>query len=164
VAIPFALLIGIPPAPARLLPGLTTMAFAFAAEQWLFTQSFLSNRNQISPILGRGDLNQPAYYLILHGRHGVDRPAQPAGDEGRWRAFRAIPADLDAPQSPWASTRSGTAPGLRRLRRHRRPGRRGAPPGVPAHQDPAQNFTFLGSLSLLVYTVIAGIALLGGAV
>ena len=50
------LLIGIPALRLRgFFLALATMAFAFAAEQWLFTQSFLTNRNQISPILGRGD-------------------------------------------------------------------------------------------------------------
>ncbi|MCU1448018.1 MAG: transporter related protein [Acidimicrobiales bacterium] len=91
VAVPFALLIGIPALRLRgFFLALATMAFAFAAEQWLFTQSFLSNRNQISPILGRGDLNQPAYYLLLFTAAMVLIGLRNLQGTKVVRAFRAI--------------------------------------------------------------------------
>src|SRR5204862_40142 len=67
VTIPVAVLIGIPALRLRgFYLALATMAFAFAAEQWLFTQSFLSSRNQFRPSLGlRADLTQPAYLMSL---------------------------------------------------------------------------------------------------
>src|SRR5205807_1444890 len=91
VAVPFALLIGIPALRLRgFFLALATMAFAFAAEQWLFTQSFLSNRNQVSPILGRGDLNQPAYYLLLFTAAMVFVALRNLQGTKVARAFRAI--------------------------------------------------------------------------
>jgi branched-subunit amino acid ABC-type transport system permease component len=163
VAVPFALLIGIPALRLRgFFLALATMAFAFAAEQWLFTQSFLSNRDQISPILGRGDLNQPAYYLILFTAAMVLIGLRNLQTTKVVRAFRAI-RDSESTAVAMgidpvrykllAFAVSGAIAGLA-----------GGGAGYLHIKIQAQNFTFLGSLSLLVYTVIAGIALLGGAV
>jgi branched-chain amino acid transport system permease protein len=163
VAVPFALLIGIPALRLRgFFLALATMAFAFAAEQWLFTQSFLSNRNQISPILGRGDLNQPAYYLILFTAAMVLIGLRNLQTTKVVRAFRAIRDSENTAVAMGidpvrykllAFAVSGAIAGLA-----------GGGAGYLHIKIQAQNFTFLGSLSLLVYTVIAGIALLGGAV
>jgi branched-chain amino acid transport system permease protein len=163
LAIPFALLIGIPALRLRgFFLALATMAFAFAAEQWLFTQSFLTNRNQISPILGRGDLNQPAFYmslfvagLVLVGLKNLNRTKV-------GRAFRAIRDSENTAVAMGidpvrykllAFAVSGCIAGLA-----------GGCAGYLHIKIQAQNFTFLGSLSLLVYTLIAGIGLLAGAV
>jgi branched-chain amino acid transport system permease protein len=163
VAVPFALLIGIPALRLRgFFLALATMAFAFAAEQWLFTQSFLTNRNQISPILGRGDLNQPAFYmslfvagLVLLGLRNLNRTRVT-------RAFRAIR------DSETTAVAMGIDPVRYKLLAFAVSGGiaglAGGCAGYLHIKIVAQNFTFLGSLSLLVYTVIAGIGLLAGAI
>ena len=162
-AIPFALLIGIPALRLRgFFLALATMAFAFAAEQWLFTQSFLTNRNQISPILGRGDLNQPAFYMSLFVAGLVLVGLKNLNGTKVVRAFRAI-RDSESTAVAMgidpvrykllAFALSGFIAGLA-----------GGCAGYLHIKIQATNFTFLGSLSMLVYTVIAGIGLLAGAV
>ena len=162
VAIPFALLIGIPALRLRgFFLALATMAFAFAAEQWLFTQSFLSNRNQVSPILGRGDLNQPAYYLLLFTAAMVFVALRNLQGTKVARAFRAIR------DSETTAVAMGIDPVRYKLLAFAVSGAiaglAGGGAGYLHIKIQAQNFTFLGSLSLLVYTVIAGITLLSGA-
>jgi branched-chain amino acid transport system permease protein len=162
VAIPFALLIGLPALRLRgFFLALATMAFAFAAEQWLFTQSFLSNRNQVSPILGRGDLNQPAYYLLLFTAAMVFLALRNLQGTKVARAFRAIR------DSETTAVAMGIDPVRYKLLAFAVSGAiaglAGGGAGYLHIKIQAQNFTFLGSLSLLVYTVIAGITLLGGA-
>ncbi|HMC80386.1 MAG TPA: branched-chain amino acid ABC transporter permease, partial [Acidimicrobiia bacterium] len=156
------LLIGIPALRLRgFFLALATMAFAFAAEQWLFTQSFLSNRNQISPILGRGDLNQPAFYMSLFvagvlffGVRNIQRT----------RVVRAFHAIRDSENTAVAM---GTDPVRYKLLAFAVSGfiagMAGGCSGYLHIKIQASNFTFLGSLSLVVFSVIAGIALLSGA-
>jgi branched-chain amino acid transport system permease protein len=163
VAIPFAVLIGVPALRLRgFFLALATMAFAFAAEQWLFTQSFLTNRNQISPILGRGDLNQPAYYLILFVFGMVLLGLRNLQGTKVVRAFRAIR------DSETTAVAMGIDPVRYKLLAFAVSGAiaglAGGCSGYLHIKIQAQNFTFLGSLSMLVYTVITGIALLSTSV
>jgi len=66
VAVPFALLVGIPALRLRgFFLALATLAFMVAAEGWLFVQSFLQTRNDFDRGPLRSDMSQPAFYVSL---------------------------------------------------------------------------------------------------
>src|SRR5207249_1058662 len=69
---------------------LATMAFAVAAEEWLFTQSGLTNRNTITPGILRDDLQQPAFLMSLFVAAVVFIGVRNVNRTRVGRAFRAI--------------------------------------------------------------------------
>ena len=91
VTVPFALLVGIPALRLRgFYLALATMAFAVAAEEWLFTQSGLTNRNTITPGILRDDLQQPAFLMSLFVAAVVFIGVRNVNRTRVGRAFRAI--------------------------------------------------------------------------
>jgi branched-chain amino acid transport system permease protein len=91
VAIPFALLVGIPALRLRgFFLALATLAFMVAAESWMFTQSFLQTRNDFTRGALRADLSQPAYYVSFLLAVVVFLGVRNIGRSRIGRGFRAI--------------------------------------------------------------------------
>jgi branched-chain amino acid transport system permease protein len=161
VAVPVAVIVGVPALRLRgFFLALATLAFAFAAEQWLFTQSFLSNRNQITPIAHRGDLVQPAYYMALFTALAIVAGLYNLNKSRVARAFRAIR------DSETTAVAMGIDPVKYKLLAFALSGFiagiAGGCAGYLHIKIQAANFSFFGSLQFLVFTVIAGIGLLAG--
>src|SRR3989442_12152186 len=161
MAVPVAVIVGVPALRLRgFFLALATLAFAFAAEQWLFTQSFLSNRNQITPIAHRGELVQPAYYMSLFVALAIVAGLYNLNKSRVVRAFRAIR------DSETTAVAMGIDPLKYKLLAFALSGFiagiAGGCAGYLHIKILAANFSFFGSLQFLVFTVIAGIALLAG--
>ena len=91
VAVPFALVVGVPALRLRgFFLALATLAFMVAAEGWLFTQSFLQTRNDVTRGVLREDLSQPAFYVSLFCAGVVFVAVRNIGRTRIARAFRAI--------------------------------------------------------------------------
>lgn len=161
VAVPLAVLVGLPALRLRgFFLALATLAFMVACEGWLFTQSFLSNRNDVSRGILRDDLSQPSYYvsiffaaLVFIGVRNLKRTSVA-------RAFHAIRDSENTAISMGidpvrykllAFALSGFIAGLA-----------GGSFGYLALKVTPGSFTFFLSLSFITYAVICGIALLQG--
>jgi branched-chain amino acid transport system permease protein len=161
IGIPLAIVVGIPALRLRgFFLALATLAFMVAAESWLFTQSFLQTRNDVSRGVLREDLSQPAFYasiffagLVFVGVRNL----------GRTRIARAFHAIRDSENTAIAMgidpvrykllafSLSGFIAGIA-----------GGSFGYMNVKVTPGSFTFFLSLSFVTYAVIAGLALQAG--
>ncbi|MBV8693796.1 MAG: ABC transporter permease, partial [Actinobacteria bacterium] len=163
VGVPLAVLVGVPALRLRgFFLALATLAFMVACESWLFTQSFFSTHNDVSRGVLRDDLSQPAFYASLFFAVLVFVGVRNLGKTRVARAFHAlrdsentaIAMGIDPVRYKLlAFALSGFVAGIA-----------GGCWGYMNLKVVPGAFTFLGSLQFITYTVIAGIALQGGAV
>lgn len=158
VAVPFAVLVGIPALRLRgFFLALATLAFMVAAESWLFTQSFLQTRNDTTRGILREDLSQPAYYVSLFFAGLVFVAVR---NLGRTRIARAFHAIRDSENTAIAM---GIDPVRYKLLAFALSGFiAGIAGGSFAYMNvkvTPGSFTFFLSLSFITYTVIAGLAM-----
>ncbi|HYX11994.1 MAG TPA: branched-chain amino acid ABC transporter permease, partial [Candidatus Acidoferrum sp.] len=135
----------------------------FAAEQWLFTQSWLSSRNKVEAMVrNHGDLSQPAYLMGLLVAAGVFLGVRNLSRTRVARAFRAIR------DSENTAISMGINPTRYKLLAFALSGGiAGLAGGCAAYLHTtivAGNFTFIGSLNFLVLIVIAGLGFIAGGV
>ena len=163
VAVPIAVLIGVPALRLRgFFLALATLAFMVAAEGWLFTQSFLSTRNDVSRGILRDDLSQPSFYMSLFFAAMVFLGVRNLSKTSVARAFHAIRDSENTAISMGidpvrykllAFALSGFIAGIA-----------GGSFGYMALKVTPGSFTFTASLAFISSAVIAGIALIQGAV
>lgn len=162
IGIPLALLIGIPALRLRgFFLALATLAFMVACESWLFTQPWLTERNDVSPGVLRVDISQPRYYMSLFFAVLVFLGVRNLGKTRVARAFHAIRDSENTAVSMGidpvkykllAFALSGFIAGIA-----------GGSFGYMNLKVVAGAFTFFLSLSFIAFTVIAGISLQSGA-
>jgi branched-subunit amino acid ABC-type transport system permease component len=162
VAVPIAVLIGVPALRLRgFFLALATLAFMVAAEGWLFTQSFLSNRNDVSRGILRDDLSQPSFYMSLFFAAMVFLGVRNLSKTSVARAFHAIrdsentaiAMGIDPVRYKLlAFAVSGFIAGIG-----------GASFGYLSLKVTPGSFTLFASLQGITTAVIAGIALIQGA-
>jgi branched-chain amino acid transport system permease protein len=162
VAIPFAVLVGLPALRLRgFFLALATLAFMVACEGWLFTQSFLQTRNDVSRGVLRDDLAQPSFYVSLFFAAMVFIGVRNLKRTSVARAFHAIRDSENTAISMGidpvrykllAFALSGFIAGIA-----------GGSFGYLALKVTPGSFTFAQSLSFITYAVIAGIAVIQGA-
>src|SRR5688572_960374 len=163
IGVPLAILIGLPALRLRgFFLALATLAFMIAAESWLFTQSFLSTRNDVERGVLRTDLSQPAFYVSLFFAALVFALTWNIKRTKVARAFHAIRDSENTAISMGidpirykllAFALSGFIAGVA-----------GGSFGYMALKVTPGSFTFFLSLSFITYAVIAGLALLSGSV
>jgi branched-chain amino acid transport system permease protein len=163
VAVPIAVLVGVPALRLRgFFLALATLAFMVAAEGWLFTQSFLSNRNDVSRGVLRDDMAQPAFYVSIFFAALVFLGVRNLSKTSAARAFHAIrdsentaiAMGIDPVRYKLlAFALSGFIAGIA-----------GGSFGYMSLKVTPGSFTFTASLAAITSAVIAGIALLQGAV
>lgn len=163
VAVPIAVLVGVPALRLRgFFLALATLAFMVAAEGWLFTQSFLSNRNDVSRGILRDDLSQPSYYMSIFFAAMVFLGVRNLSKTSVARAFHAIrdsentaiAMGIDPVRYKLlAFALSGFIAGIA-----------GGSFGYLALKVTPGSFTFGASLAAITSAVIAGIALMQGAI
>jgi branched-chain amino acid transport system permease protein len=161
IAVPFALLVGIPALRLRgFFLALATLAFMVAAEGWLFTQSFLQTRNDFTRGVLREDLSQPAFYVSLFLAGVVFLAVRNIGRTRIARSFRAIrDSENTAIAMGIDPTRykllafalSGFIAGIA-----------GGTFAAMAVKVTPGSFNLLLSLPFITYAVICGLALLSG--
>jgi branched-chain amino acid transport system permease protein len=162
IGVPFAVLVGVPALRLRgFFLALATLAFMVAAESWLFTQSFLGTRNDVTRGVLRDDLSQPAYYVSIFFAGLVFVAVRNLGKTRVARAFHAIR------DSENTAVSMGIDPVRYKLLAFALSGFiAGIAGGSFAYMNvritPA-SFTFFLSLSFITYAVIAGVALQAGA-
>ena len=161
IGVPLAVIVGIPALRLRgFFLALATLAFMVAAESWLFTQSFLQTRNDVSRGVLREDLSQPAFYVSLFFAVLVFVGVR---NLGRTRVARAFHAIRDSENT---AISMGIDPTRYKLLAFALSGFiAGIAGGSFAYMNvkvvPA-SFTFGLSLLFITYAVIAGIALQAG--
>lgn len=163
IGIPLALLVGIPALRLRgFFLALATLAFMVAAESWLFTQSALQSRNDVSRGILRTDLSQPSFYVSLFFAAVTFVAVRNLGRSRIGRAFHAIRDSETTAISMGidpvrykllAFAVSGFIAGLA-----------GGSFGYMALKVTPGSFTFFLSLSFITYITICGVSTLTGAV
>jgi branched-chain amino acid transport system permease protein len=161
IGIPLAIIVGIPALRLRgFFLALATLAFMVAAESWLFTQSFLQTRNDVSRGILREDLSQPAFYASIFFAGLVFVGVRNLGKTRIARAFHAIrdsentaiAMGIDPVRYKLlAFSLSGFIAGIA-----------GGSFGYMNVKVTPGSFTFFLSLSFVTYAVIAGLALQAG--
>lgn len=161
VGIPLAIIVGVPALRLRgFFLALSTLAFMIASDSWLFTQSFLQTRNDVTRGVLREDLSQPAYYvalffagLVFVGVHNL----------GKTRIARAFHAIRDSENTAIAM---GIDPVRYKLLAFAFSGFiagiAGGGYAYLAVKVTPGSFTFNGSLQFITYAVICGLALQSG--
>jgi branched-chain amino acid transport system permease protein len=162
VGVPIAVLIGVPALRLRgFFLALATLAFMVACESWVFTQPYLSTRNDVTRGPLRVDLSQPAFYLSLFCAVVVFIGVSNLGKTRIARAFHAIRDSENTAISMGidpvkykllAFALSGFIAGIA-----------GGSFGYMNLKVVSGSFTFFLSLTFITYSVIAGIALQSGA-
>jgi branched-chain amino acid transport system permease protein len=162
IGIPIAVLIGVPALRLRgFFLALATLAFMVACESWVFTQPYLSTRNDVTRGPLKIDLSQPAYYLSLFFAVVVFLGVYNLGKTRIARAFHAIRDSENTAISMGidpvkykllAFALSGFIAGIA-----------GGSFGYMNLKVVSGSFTFFLSLTFITYAVIAGIALQSGA-
>ncbi|MEY2478587.1 MAG: hypothetical protein QOG87_3902 [Actinomycetota bacterium] len=161
IGIPLAIVVGIPALRLRgFFLALATLAFMVAAESWLFTQSFLQTRNDVSRGILREDLSQPAFYASIFFAGLLFMAVR---NLGRTRIARAFHAIRDSENTAIAM---GIDPVRYKLLAFALSGFiAGVAGGSFAYMNvkvTAGSFSFFLSLSFITYAVIAGLALQAG--
>ena len=161
IGIPLAIVVGIPALRLRgFFLALATLAFMVAAESWLFTQSFLQNRNDVSRGILREDLSQPAFFMSIFFAGLVFVGVRNLGKTRIARAFHAIR------DSENTAVAMGIDPVRYKLLAFALSGFiAGIAGGSFAYMNvkvTPGSFSFFLSLSFVTYAVIAGLALQAG--
>jgi branched-chain amino acid transport system permease protein len=161
VGIPLAVIVGVPALRLRgFFLALATLAFMVACDSWLFTQSFLQTRNDVTRGVLREDLSQPAFYVSLFFAGLVFIGVR---NLGRTRVARAFHAIRDSENTAVAM---GIDPVRYKLLAFAFSGFiAGIAGGCFAYLSvkvTPGSFTFGGSLSFITYAVICGLALQSG--
>ena len=161
IGVPLAVIVGIPALRLRgFFLALATLAFMVAAESWLFTQSYLSTRNDVTRGVLRDDLSQPSFYVSLFCAALVFIGVR---NLGRTRVARAFHAIRDSENT---AISMGIDPIRYKLLAFALSGFiAGIAGGSFAYMNlkvTPGSFTFFLSLSFITYAVICGIALQSG--
>jgi branched-chain amino acid transport system permease protein len=161
IGVPLAIIVGIPALRLRgFFLALATLAFMVAAESWLFTQSFLQTRNDVTRGVLREDLSQPAFYISIFFAGLVYVGVRNLGRTRVARAFHAIRDSENTAISMGidpvrykllAFALSGFIAGIA-----------GGSFGYMNVKVTAGSFTFLLSLSFITFIVICGLAVQAG--
>jgi branched-chain amino acid transport system permease protein len=162
IGIPIAILIGVPALRLRgFFLALATLAFMVACESWLFTQSALTERNDVDRAFLRIDLSQPSFYMSVLFAVLVFMGVRNLGKTRVARAFHAIRDSENTAVSMGidpvkykllAFALSGFIAGIA-----------GGSFGYMNLKVVSGSFTFFLSLTFITFTVIAGIAFQAGA-
>jgi branched-chain amino acid transport system permease protein len=161
VGIPLAVIVGVPALRLRgFFLALATLAFMVACDSWLFTQSFLQTRNDVTRGVLREDLSQPSLYVALFFAGLVYVGVR---NLGRTRVARAFHAIRDSENTAIAM---GIDPVRYKLLAFALSGFIAGVAGggfaYLAVKVTPGSFTFAGSLNFITYAVICGLALQSG--